>query len=115
MLDIYHEAQRGSSGVVCGLEEEYEKNTRRKIKVLRSDNEGEYTGNPFLQLFHNEGIERHFTVRETPQKNGMAERMNSTFLEKVCCILSNANISKYFWAEHWLMLAISLICCLRLQ
>ena len=43
-----------------------EKDTGRKIKVLHSDNRGEYTNDPFLQLYHDEGIERHFTVRETP-------------------------------------------------
>jgi len=43
-----------------------EKNTGRKIKVLRSDNGGEYTNDLFLQLYHDEGIERHFTVREIP-------------------------------------------------
>ena len=34
-----------------------EKKTGRKIKVLYSDNGGEYTSDPFLQLCHNEGIE----------------------------------------------------------
>ncbi|CAL8990667.1 unnamed protein product, partial [Prunus brigantina] len=29
---------------------------------------------------------KHFTVRETPQQNGVAERMNRTLLEKVRCI-----------------------------
>ena len=37
-----------------------------KIKILRFDNEGEYKSDPFLQLYSDEGIERHFTVRETP-------------------------------------------------
>ena len=44
-----------------------EKNIRRKIRVLHSDNEGEYTSDPFLQLCRDKGIEKHFTVRETPQ------------------------------------------------
>jgi len=76
-----------------------EKNTWRKIKVCRSDNRGEYTSDHFLQLYRDEGIERHFTVRETLEQNWMAERMNMTLLEKVSCILSNASISKSFWAE----------------
>ena len=46
-----------------------------------------------------EGIERHFTVRETPQQNGIAERMNRTLLEKVRCMLSNTGLSENFWAE----------------
>ncbi|KAH9726277.1 Integrase catalytic domain-containing protein [Citrus sinensis] len=60
-----------------------ETQTRRKIKVLRSDNGGEYTSNPFLQVYQNEGIKRYFTVRHTPQQNGVVERMNRTLLEKV--------------------------------
>jgi len=76
-----------------------EKNTGRKIKVLHSDNRGEYTSNLFLQLCRDEDIERHFTVRETPQKKWVAKRMNRTLLEKVRCMLSNAGISKSFWAK----------------
>ena len=75
------------------------KNTRRKIKVLCSDNGDEYTRDPFLQLCHDEDIERYFTVRETAQQNGVAEKINKTLLEKVCCMLSNTRLSKSFWAE----------------
>ena len=56
-----------------------EKNTGRKIKVLRSDNGEEYTSDPLLHLCRDEGIERYFTVRETPQQNEVTERMNKTF------------------------------------
>ncbi|KAH9704495.1 retrovirus-related pol polyprotein from transposon TNT 1-94-like protein [Citrus sinensis] len=76
-----------------------ETQTGRKIKVLRSDNGGEYTSDPFLQVCQSEGIKRHFTVRHTPQQNGVAERMNRTLLEKVRCMLSNAGLDKKFWVE----------------
>ncbi|KAH0636497.1 hypothetical protein KY289_036412 [Solanum tuberosum] len=42
---------------------------------------------------------KYFTVRNTPQQNGVAERMNRTLLEKVRCMLSNAGLGKEFWAE----------------
>ncbi|KAG8501164.1 hypothetical protein CXB51_003282 [Gossypium anomalum] len=42
---------------------------------------------------------RHLTVRHTPQQNSVAERMNRTIMEKVRCMLSNANLPKSFWAE----------------
>jgi len=67
-----------------------EKSTGRKIKVLQSDNGGEYKSDPFLKLYRDEGIDRHFTVRKIPQQNQIAERMNMTLLEKVRCMLSNA-------------------------
>ena len=91
-----------------------EKSTGRKIKVLRSDNGGEYKSDPFLKLCRGEGIVGHFTVRKTPQQNGVAERMNKTLLEKILCMLSNTGLSKNFSVEAWHMLAISLIGCLRL-
>jgi len=77
-----------------------EKRTRRKIKVLHSDNNGEYTSDTFLQLCRDEGIERHFSVTEAPQQNEVAEKMNRTFLEKVRCMLSNFWIVNLFWLRH---------------
>ncbi|KAG8475264.1 hypothetical protein CXB51_032125 [Gossypium anomalum] len=52
-----------------------------------------------FKLCKSEGIVRHLTVRHTPQQNGVAERMNRTIMEKVRCMLSNANLPKSFWAE----------------
>ena len=76
-----------------------ENQTGRKIKVLRSDNGTEYRNDQFSILCKKEGISRHFTVRDTPQQNGVAERMNRTLLEKVRCMLSNASLGKQFWIE----------------
>ncbi|KAE8682936.1 ABC transporter G family member 13 [Hibiscus syriacus] len=73
--------------------------TGRKIKCLRTDNGGEYKSDQFFDVCHEYVIVRHFTVRNTPQQNGVAERMNRTLLEKVRCILSNAGLGKVFWAE----------------
>jgi len=52
--------------------------TSKTIKILRSDNGGEYKSDLFMQLCCDEGIEWQCTVKETPQKNGMAERFNRT-------------------------------------
>ncbi|KAG8480295.1 hypothetical protein CXB51_024758 [Gossypium anomalum] len=76
-----------------------ENQTGKKIKRLRTDNGGEYKSDPFFDVCQEYGIVRHFTVRDTPQQNGVAERMNRTLLEKVRCILSNAGLGKQFWAE----------------
>ena len=73
-----------------------ENQTGRKIKVLRSDNGTEYRNDQFSIFCKKEGISRHFTVIDTPQQNGVAERMNRTLLEKVRCMLSNAGLGKQF-------------------
>ena len=49
-----------------------EKSKGRKIKVLQSNNVGKYKSDPFLKLCRDEGIDRHFTVRETPQQSRKA-------------------------------------------
>ncbi|KAG8492366.1 hypothetical protein CXB51_009643 [Gossypium anomalum] len=59
----------------------------------------EFCSDEFNRLCKSEGIVRHLTVRHTPQQNGIAERMNRTIMEKVQCMLSNANLPKSFWAE----------------
>ncbi|KAJ4705295.1 Retrovirus-related Pol polyprotein from transposon TNT 1-94 [Melia azedarach] len=53
----------------------------------------------FDEFCKNEGIARHHTVRDTPQQNGVAERMNQTLLERARCMLSNAELTRRFWAE----------------
>ncbi|KAG8480907.1 hypothetical protein CXB51_025473 [Gossypium anomalum] len=76
-----------------------EKQTGKQIKYLRTDNGLEFCSDEFNRLCKSEGIVRHLTVRHTPQQNGVAERMNRTIMEKVRCMLSNANLPKSFWAE----------------
>ena len=98
-MSIYHEAQRENPRIVCRVEEEFGEKQGRKIKVLQSDNGGEYKSDPFLKLCHDEGLDMHFTVRKISQQNGVTERMNMTLLEKVRCMLSNAGLPKNFWAE----------------
>ena len=46
-----------------------------------------------------EGITRHFTVKGTPQQNGIAERMNRTLAKRVRCMRLNAGLFKVFWVE----------------
>ncbi|KAK9169101.1 hypothetical protein Syun_001241 [Stephania yunnanensis] len=64
--------------------------SRKKIKCLRTDNGGEYTGNEFDSFCKQEGIKRQFTTAYTPQQNGVAERMNRTLLERTRAMLSTA-------------------------
>ncbi|KAG8482465.1 hypothetical protein CXB51_024471 [Gossypium anomalum] len=73
--------------------------TGKQIKYLHTDNSLEFYSDEFNRLCKSEGIVRHLTVRHTPQQNGVAERMNSTIMEKVRCMLSNVNLPKLFWAE----------------
>jgi transposase InsO family protein len=50
-----------------------ENQTGRKLKCLRIDNGTEYRDGEFLKFCEEHGIKRHFTIRKTPQQNGVAE------------------------------------------
>ena len=76
-----------------------ETKTNRKIKILHSDNESEYTSDSFLQVCQSKDIKRHFAVRHTPQQNSVSERINLTLLEKVRRMLSYAGLDKKFWDD----------------
>jgi transposase InsO family protein len=76
-----------------------EKQTERKVKLLRTDNGGEFCSDAFNNYCRQEGIVRHHTIPYTPQQNGVAERMNRTIISRARCMLYDARMSKRFWAE----------------
>ena len=57
-----------------------ERQTGKKLKCIRTDNGGEYTG-PFHAYCKEHGIRHQMTPPKTPQLNGLAERMNRTLME----------------------------------
>ncbi|GKB80784.1 retrovirus-related pol polyprotein from transposon TNT 1-94, partial [Tanacetum coccineum] len=71
----------------------------RTVKKLRTDNGLEFCNREFEQLCVESGIARHLTVVETPQQNGLAERMNITLMDKVRCLLIQSGFPKTFWAK----------------
>lgn len=76
-----------------------EKSTGKKLKVLRSDNGGEYVSKEFGSYLRSEGVRHERTIPKTPQQNGVAERLNRTLVEKVRSMLADAKLSHTFWAE----------------
>ena len=69
------------------------------IKVLRTDNGGEYTSEAFKQLCKDHVIVHQFTTPYTPQQNGVCERKNRTIMEMARCLLFESGLPKKFWAE----------------
>lgn len=76
-----------------------ENQTDRKIKVLRSDNGGEYINIVFQDYLKACGIKHQTTVPHCSAQNGVAERANRTIVEKARCLLQDAGLSKNYWAE----------------
>ena len=76
-----------------------ERQSKRKLKALRTDNGGEYTSNRFEKYLKDEGIGYEKTVPKTPEQNGVAERLNWTLVKSARSMLLDANLSKRYWAE----------------
>ena len=73
--------------------------TEKKIKILRTDNGGEYLSKAFMTYLTEHGIIHQTTVPYTPQQNGTAERLNRTLMQTVRSLLEHANLPQEFWAE----------------
>ncbi|GBO15120.1 Retrovirus-related Pol polyprotein from transposon TNT 1-94 [Araneus ventricosus] len=71
----------------------------RTLKVLRSDNGGEYIGKEIEDFLKEQGIVHQLTVPYSPQQNEVSERKNRTLIEMTRCLLSDANLPQRFWAE----------------
>jgi transposase InsO family protein len=69
-----------------------ENQTGRKIKVLRSDNGGEYTSTEFGDFCTQEGIRRQLIVSYNPQQNGAAKRKNSAIVGAVRSMLHDQGL-----------------------
>ena len=76
-----------------------ENSSGHKVKVLRTDNGGEYTSNEFESYLKDEGIRHERTVPKTPEQNGVSERMNRTLVEMMRSMLIDSKLPQRFWAE----------------
>jgi len=70
-----------------------------KIKQIRSDRGGEYTGREFTKFLQEEGTERCLTTHDTLQHNGVAESLNRCLLERVRTMLHQSALPKTLWGE----------------
>ena len=73
--------------------------TGAKIKRIRTDNGGEYTGTNFEDVCRQNGIIHETTSPYTPEHNGIAERYNRTLQEGALTLQHDANLSSRFWVS----------------
>ena len=80
-------------------EAEVTNQTDKRIKVLRTDDGGEYTLKQFQDYLKMKGIVHQTTVPNSPQQNGVAERLNRTINEIALAQIVHANAPRNLWAE----------------
>ncbi|CAI7887467.1 unnamed protein product [Closterium sp. NIES-53] len=68
-----------------------------KVKVIRTDNGGDFIGADFESVLKKKGIQHQLTVPYNPQQNGLAERFNGTLQEGARTLLGCAGLPDLFW------------------
>ena len=62
------------------------------VKLMRSDNGGEYAGHQTLQILKDNSIEWDATAPHNPKQKGVAERCLRTLFERTRAILSDSRM-----------------------
>ena len=73
--------------------------TGEQVKVLPTDNCGEYCSKAFDAYLKENRITHQLTVPYNPAQNGVAERMNRAVVESARSMLSHSNMPNEFWAD----------------
>ena len=68
----------------------------KQIKILRSDQGGEYRKDELIRYCKDHGILQQFTVPHTPQQNGVTERKSRTLVECARSMLKGKNFRMFF-------------------
>ena len=74
-----------------------ENQSGRKLKILISDNGGEYVKSEFIQYCKDVGIHMQHSIPYTPQQNGVAERKNGSLKEMAICMMEAKTLPPEFW------------------
>ncbi|SGY18595.1 BQ5605_C014g07409 [Microbotryum silenes-dioicae] len=78
---------------------EVELETNARLRILCTDNGGEYRSNAFTEFCQSRGICRQYSIPYTPQQNGRAERVNLSIVEGVLALLADSHLPATFWDE----------------
>jgi len=79
-----------------------------QVKCIHSDRGGEFYGRyveigrnpgPFARFLQECRIGAMYTMPDTPQQNGVAERRNRTLMKMVRCMLSHSTLPDFLWGE----------------
>jgi hypothetical protein len=75
----------------------FETQLPHKVKVVRSDNGGEYVNKVIEQFYSEKGIIHQTTNPYSPQQNGRAERLNRTLNERARAMLLDSALPHSLW------------------
>jgi transposase InsO family protein len=71
----------------------------RRLRVLRTDNGGEFTSVEFETYCADHGVQRQHIAPYTPQQNGVVERRNQSIVTMARSLLKSRSMPAMFWGE----------------
>ncbi|CAI7825283.1 unnamed protein product, partial [Closterium sp. NIES-53] len=87
---------------------EAERQSGKQLKVLRTDNGGEFINKDFNDYLKAKGKRQQRTIPHTPQHNSIAERVNRTLLNSVRSMLADSKLPLTYWGD-----ALGMACWLK--
>ena len=72
----------------------------KRIKILRSNNGGEYTSTEFNNFCKEARIKRQIIVPSNPHQNGVTERKNKTIVEAAKAMIHAQSLPMLLWEEE---------------
>nr|GEW64190.1 hypothetical protein [Tanacetum cinerariifolium] len=88
-----------TSAILRNFITEIENLKELKVKIIRSDNRGEFRNKEMNDFCSRKWIKREFSNARTPQQNGVAKRKNRTLIEVARTMLADAKLPVTFWAK----------------
>lgn len=73
--------------------------TGKKMKVLCSDDGGEYKDKDFTDFYAKEGIKREWTTPYNPQQNGEAKRKNGSLVGVAKAMFYDHDLPRFLWEK----------------
>ena len=95
----YLKKKSDAPDLIMALITRLETQTRKKVKITRTNGGGEFVNDKLKEWYSEKGIVHQYTNAHTPEQNGVAEHFNQTTNEHAVCMLHNTGLYKSFWPE----------------
>jgi transposase InsO family protein len=83
-------------GMITAFKARVEAEVGKKIGILHTDRDGEFTTSGFTEYCSDHGVQRHLTTPYTPEQNGVAKRRNQSVLGMARSMLQAMTMPNWF-------------------
>ena len=98
-MDVFYSTKSYAFSKFLEFKALVERQSELKMKTLRTNREGEFIYQPFMNYCKKEGIQRQLTVSRSPWQNRVPKRKNITIVEMARTMLKGKELPNSLWAE----------------